>query len=838
MLRSNVRAPVAWLTLDRPEKLNAMTRAFFGELRGGARRAAPTTASGACGDPRRRALLLGRRRHRGRSASWRATADRRAYVARGDGGVPGGRGVPQADDRGRARLRARRRLRADDRLRHRRRRRDGAVRHCPRRRSGSCPGLGVVRGGAHVNLHTAQVHDPHRRAARRRARRGSAGLVNDGRRRRASTSPRPSGWPALDRRALAARGRGREEHSSPPAPASATRTRSTRWRCCRGARISPRASRRSRERRAAGVQRPMSDRSGDGAAPALAELERRREAALAMGGAERIERHHASGRLTARERIDAAGRRGLLVRARAARRAGAAPRRSRRPPTRSSPGSARVDGRKVCVIAVDATVLAGTTAPVNMRKQNRIARWAGGRGLPLDLPQRQRRRPHPGRDGLALLGAAVRLPARSCRRPRAGPEIPRLIAVLGASFGDSALHASMGHYVVMTQDAAIALSGPPVVAAAIGEELTAEELGGPKLVRRARAATPTRVVDDEEAAIDALKRALSLPAGLAAHPGAGARRPPSPARDAGDLLELVPSRPAARLRHAQGARGDLRRRQHPAVGRALRRAACSARSRASRGRPVGVVASQPMQRAGVLDVPALAKEAAFVDLCDTFNLPLVFLQDVPGLMIGSEAERRGILAGLRERRRAARAGDACRRSRWSCARPTAAATSRSAVARRTPTSCSPGRPPSSGFMAPDDRRPDRLQAPARGGAAPARARRPHDALVDGARRGVGARVGAVGGRRARLPRRRDRPAPDARGGRRPGSSFAWGSGPRHRRRPIGRIARARRAARAHLPSRPRSRPGDRRLEGDPRRARPRASSQSHSSSTTGRRART
>ena len=52
-----------------------------------------------------------------------------------------------------------------------------------------------------------------------------------------------------------------------------------------------------------------------------------------------------------------------------------------------------------------------------------------------------------------------------------------------------------------------------------------------------------------------------------------------------------------------------------------------------------------MQRGGVMDVPALAKEVAFIDLCDTFNIPLVFLQDVPGLMIGSDAEQGGILAG-------------------------------------------------------------------------------------------------------------------------------------------------------------------------------------------------
>jgi acetyl-CoA carboxylase carboxyltransferase component len=61
------------------------------------------------------------------------------------------------------------------------------------------------------------------------------------------------------------------------------------------------------------------------------------------------------------------------------------------------------------------------------------------------------------------------------------------------------------------------------------------------------------------------------------------------------------------------------------------------------GKPVGVVANQPMQRAGVLDEQALAKELAFVELCDTFNVPLVFLHDVPGLMIGRQAERGGIL---------------------------------------------------------------------------------------------------------------------------------------------------------------------------------------------------
>ena len=98
------------------------------------------------------------------------------------------------------------------------------------------------------------------------------------------------------------------------------------------------------------------------------------------------------------------------------------------------------------------------------------------------------------------------------------------------------------------------------------------------------------------------------------------------------------------------------------------------------GNAVGVIASQPMQRAGVMDVPALTKEAAFADLCDTFNLPMVFLQDVPGLMIGTDAEKGGILRGY-ERVVVRLSGRPSRRSPRSSARHTAVDTSRWAGGR-------------------------------------------------------------------------------------------------------------------------------------------------------------
>jgi acetyl-CoA carboxylase carboxyltransferase component len=181
-----------------------------------------------------------------------------------------------------------------------------------------------------------------------------------------------------------------------------------------------------------------------------------------------------------------------------------------------------------------------------------------------------------------------------------------------------------------------------VVAAAIGEELTAEELGGPVVSSEVNAYAHA-VVDDDEAALAALVRVLGYLPDSSDHPAPGAA-PAEPARDAAQLATLVPSDPR---------RGYDMRRVLDAIFDAG--SMLSWRERFGRslicafgrleGQVVGILASQPMQKAGVLDVQALKKETAFVDVCDTFNIPLVFLQDVPGLMIGSQAEREGILAG-------------------------------------------------------------------------------------------------------------------------------------------------------------------------------------------------
>jgi acetyl-CoA carboxylase carboxyltransferase component len=379
-------------------------------------------------------------------------------------------------------------------------------------------------------------------------------------------------------------------------------------------------------------------------AQALADdLRERRDAALAGGGAERAERHRASGRLMARERID------LLIDPGSWYELGllAEPELRRDPPAYTDAvitGFGTIEGREVAVIAIDPTVMAGTTAPVNMRKQNRLALWAGRRGLPLLCLSDNDGGRIPDVMGWRFSGLPFDFNTFS-QAPPGCPEIPRLIAVLGPAFGDAALQASMGHYVVMTRQASMALVGPPVVAASIGEELTAEELGGPAF-STGESGNAHAVADDEEAAIALLKRALAYFPDSGAYPAPSAE-PADPSRDAEQLMRLVPTDPR---------RGYDMRRVLEAIFDAGSILPWKERYGASllcsfarlQGETVGVIASQPMQRAGVLDAAAMKKEVEFAHLGDTFNLPLVFLQDVPGLMVGSDAERAGVLRGYEE----------------------------------------------------------------------------------------------------------------------------------------------------------------------------------------------
>src|ERR1700689_2263909 len=190
----------------------------------------------------------------------------------------------------------------------------------------------------------------------------------------------------------------------------------------------------------------------------MAESQRRHADALQMGGPQALDVHRASGRLPVRERI------GLVLDEGSWFETGPLALPERRtgrhvPGDGVVTGFGRIDGRTVGLIGIDATVLAGTTAPVSMRKQGRLIEQAQRFGYPLVLlcDADGGRMP----DLMGWRVSTLPLDLRPFLPPPPGqPPVPRAAAVLGPSYGDSALHASTAHFVVMTQAGSVALSGP------------------------------------------------------------------------------------------------------------------------------------------------------------------------------------------------------------------------------------------------------------------------------------------------------------------------------------------------------------------------------------------
>ena len=378
----------------------------------------------------------------------------------------------------------------------------------------------------------------------------------------------------------------------------------------------------------------MSERNMD---EMLADLEHRRAEGRAMGGPERVARHKETGRLTVRERIEGVLDPGTFFEIGLL----AQPELRDGGPVAadgSVTGWGEIDGRAVAVIGIDATTKAGTTAPVGMRKQGRIIEQAEERGIPIVVLADADGGRIPDVMGWRFSGLPFDF--RTFLQPLPGMSpVPRLCALFGPSYGDAGLHAAHSHYVIMTQGASVGLSGPSVVGAGTGERVSDVALGGPKIAMDV--GNTHMVVADEPAALEALRTLLGY---FPDHAGAPIpmRPPADPATNPSALTDLVPTarRRGYNVQTVIDAIVDAdsvlpyRADGHRSL------VTCFARLE---GRVVGVLANQPMHLGGVLTPGALAKEYDFVDLCDTFGIPLIFLHDVPGLLVGSGAEADGVL---------------------------------------------------------------------------------------------------------------------------------------------------------------------------------------------------
>lgn len=379
---------------------------------------------------------------------------------------------------------------------------------------------------------------------------------------------------------------------------------------------------------------------------ALAELDRRRAKALAQGGPARVAQQHEKGRLTARERV------ALLVEPGSFVEVGQLA-HSDRPEIGENAaadalvtGVGLVDGRKVAVVAVDSTVLAGTTGWVGARKQARLVTLAMRHGYPLVCLGDANGGRIPDLLGSGFAGIVGNHEGEDFLGFRIQEaRVPRVTAVLGNAYGDPALWSAVSDFVVMEKTCTLGLSGPALVAASVGEKLTHEELAGPDVVYKTTGLV-SQLADGEPAAIAAVRRFLGyLPSNSDVDAPMAEARPPR--TDPAKLADIVPDQlnQAYDVRKVIDAVVDAESffELRGGYGRSL----VAGLARID-GRAVGILANQSMYQAGVFDAKSLDKALKLVDLCDDFGLPLVFLQDLPGVLIGSAAERSAVAVRLME----------------------------------------------------------------------------------------------------------------------------------------------------------------------------------------------
>jgi methylmalonyl-CoA decarboxylase subunit alpha len=362
----------------------------------------------------------------------------------------------------------------------------------------------------------------------------------------------------------------------------------------------------------------------------LAQLGAQRAAATAMGGAERVARHRASGKLDARERAHALFDPGSFyeIGAFAAALTPEAPAADA-----LVAGFGLIGGRPALAGIEDFTVMGGSIGDAGADKRYRLTQLAAQERVPLVfLREGAGHRPvnaHTGRRPNDLQGLAA-----------LSGQVPIVCGVLGASAGHGALAAPLSDFVVMTQAASLFAAGPPIVKAAIGEVISKEELGGPTVHLRS-GLVHNLAADDAEAI--AMLRAY-----LAYFPDSAWQVPPrSDGTDCGPrrleaILELIDPDPGVAFdAHALLSMlvdGATFFEVQPRYGASLITALAHLG-----GHSVALVANNPAIGAGAVDAAAAAKAAHFMEVAGAFHLPVVFLTDNPGVMPGSAAERAGTL---------------------------------------------------------------------------------------------------------------------------------------------------------------------------------------------------
>jgi len=374
------------------------------------------------------------------------------------------------------------------------------------------------------------------------------------------------------------------------------------------------------------------------------DLRKTKEQALLGGGTEKIIKRHENGKLTARERVELLLDKnsfvefGLLA-------SSDIPGMERQTPADGwITGYGRLDGRQVCIVANDFTIFGASNARVNTKKAAFLRRQSEEKGVPLiwlgeagggRLPDVE------GARGLcSLAGQGERSVFAQYTHNRGTPWIT---AAMGGCYGVPTWQACLSDFVVQVKGSALLVSGPrPLRRLLHHSSTTAEEMGGWK-VHAEVTGISDQVAEDEEDCFRLIKEFLSYmpsscnelpPEKEDPHQGGKCIDPlldifPVNRVQAYDMMEII------KILADDGRVFELK----PFFGRSVLTCLCRIG-----GRTAGIIASQPKYKAGGMDTDGLDKITSFMCLCDSFNVPLVFLHDNPGFITDKKAEHSKVSA--------------------------------------------------------------------------------------------------------------------------------------------------------------------------------------------------
>ena len=374
-----------------------------------------------------------------------------------------------------------------------------------------------------------------------------------------------------------------------------------------------------------------------------ADLERRLDEAVHAGSRRAIEKQHAKGKKTARERIEMLFDDGSFIEMDelARHRTTAFGLDANRPYGDGVvTGYGTIDGRQACVFSQDFTVFGGSLGEVYGEKITKVMDLAVKNGCPIiGINEGAGARIQEGVVSLGLYGEIFR------RNSHASGVIPQISLIMGSCAGGHVYSPALTDFTVMVDGTSnMFITGPDVIKTVTGEDVSMEDLGGAR-AHNTKSGNAHYMGSDEQDAIDYVKALLSY------LPQNNLDEPPAYADSAADeeitdedraLDGLIPDSPNQPYDVHTVVESVLDDGEFLEVQAMFAQNIVVGFGRVE-GRSVGVVANQPMQFAGTLDIDASEKAARFVRTCDAFNIPVLTFVDVPGFLPGTDQEWNGII---------------------------------------------------------------------------------------------------------------------------------------------------------------------------------------------------